>query len=223
MLGRDKIKPLDEKVEKEHEEHGEEFSELFKFTLLGYFLGVFLGYILDHLSFKTRPFGEWIIRTLSGEGESVFESFYALNQRFKGKSTSMAEAYAWGKFFGMIFPWIVDFLSRFLGVDVYGVEGFYIPYFYALSDQIGANVSGLLFLIRKSGSFKEALKTYLKNPVMVTSLMIVLLVPVGLVTVRLLGFAPTKYLYVALETVAANLCWLPPFVGWLLERSKVKE
>lgn len=56
----------------------------------------------------------------------------------------MAEAYSWGKLFGMAIPWIIDCGSRFLGVDVYGIEGFYIPYFYALSDQIGANISGLI-------------------------------------------------------------------------------
>jgi hypothetical protein len=38
---------------------------------------------------------------------------------------------------------------RILGVNVYGEEGFYIPYFYALSDQIGANISGLIFFRKK--------------------------------------------------------------------------
>lgn len=52
----------------------------------------------------------------------------------------MAEAYGRGKFFGVFIPWIIDLVSRIAGVDVYGVEGFYIPYFYAISDQIGASI-----------------------------------------------------------------------------------
>ncbi len=68
----------------------------------------------------------------------------------------MVEAYGWGKLFGITTPWIIDFGSRLAGVDVYGVEGFYIPYFYALSDQIGANISGILFLYRKERSWKVA-------------------------------------------------------------------
>ncbi|MCS6958333.1 MAG: hypothetical protein RMK75_07780 [Aquificaceae bacterium] len=75
----------------------------------------------------------------------------------------------------MTFPWFVDFLSRLLGINVYGVEGFYIPYFYALSDQIGANLAGLIFLVKRSGSPRGVLKAYTKNPVMLTSLMALLL------------------------------------------------
>jgi hypothetical protein len=104
-------------------------------------------------------------------------------------------------------------------VNVYGVEGFYIPYFYALSDQIGANVSGLLFLRRKEQSWLKAIEEYIHHPVMLTSLLIILIVPLGLLTARLLGFSPTTQTFTALETIAANLCWLPPLVGWLRERS----
>ncbi len=38
------------------------------------------------------------------------------------------------KFLGTTPPWFIDLGSRLMGVNVYGVEGFYIPYFYALSD-----------------------------------------------------------------------------------------
>jgi hypothetical protein len=34
-----------------------------------------------------------------------------------------------------------------------------------------------------------------------------------------LGFSPTTQVYTALETMAANLCWIPPLVGWLREKS----
>jgi hypothetical protein len=39
----------------------------------------------------------------------------------------MAEAYGWGKLLGMVFPWMVDAVSRLAGVDVYGWRGYYIP------------------------------------------------------------------------------------------------
>ena len=48
----------------------------------------------------------------------------------------------------MAVPWVVDLASRLAGIDVYGVSGFYIPFFYAMSDQIGGNVPGLLFFRR---------------------------------------------------------------------------
>lgn len=70
----------------------------------------------------------------------------------------MSEAYGWGKFLFIPLPWSIYLGSRPLGVDVYGVEGFYIPYFYALSDQIGANISGLVFLRKKEGSWLVAIK-----------------------------------------------------------------
>jgi hypothetical protein len=130
----------------------------------------------------------------------------------------MAEAYGWGKLFGMAVPWIIDWGSRLLGVDVYGVEGFYIPYFYALSDQIGANVSGFIFLKGKEGSCLRSISKYFHHPVMLTSFIIILTVPVGLLIARIAGFSPTTQTYTALETIAANLCWVPPLVGWLKER-----
>jgi cytochrome bd-type quinol oxidase subunit 1 len=119
----------------------------------------------------------------------------------------------------MAFPWLIDWGSRLLGVDVYGVEGFYIPYFYALSDQIGANISGFLFLRKKEKSWPGAFRQYFRHPVMVASLLIICLVPVGLLIARLAGFSPTTQTYTALETIAANLCWVPPLVGWLQERA----
>lgn len=130
----------------------------------------------------------------------------------------MAEAYGWGKLFGMAVPWIIDWGSRLLGVDIYGVEGFYIPYFYALSDQIGANISGLIFLRKKEEGWLKTLKSYFHHPVMVASFLIIFLVPLGLFIARLLGFSPTTQVLTAIETIVANLCWVPPFIGWLKER-----
>jgi len=63
----------------------------------------------------------------------------------------MSEAYGWGKFLFIPIPWFIDLGSRLMGINVYGVEGFYIPYFYAMSDQIGANISGLISSAKKKG------------------------------------------------------------------------
>lgn len=158
------------------------------------------------------------MRTLSGEGESLLEGIYALRSRIAGRAESLAEAYGWGKLFGVVLPWIVDGASRLAGVDVYGVESFYVPFFYSMSDQIGAGVSGFAFFKRRERSWGGALGAYVRNPVMVTGLLVVIAVPVGLLTARLMGFAPTTQVRTALEAIAANLCWLPPLVGWLAER-----
>lgn len=202
----------------EKEPEKENFRELIKFTLSGFLGGILLGTYLDYSGFQRSALGQWLVRTLSGEGESVLEGMYALRQRLLNASSSMAEAYGWGKFLFVPVPWIIDFASRLLGVDVYGIEGFYIPYFYALSDQIGANISGLVFLKRREGSWVGAIRQYIRHPVMLTSLMVILLVPLGLFSARILGFSPTTQVYTALETIAANLCWMPPLVGWWRER-----
>jgi hypothetical protein len=208
---------------KEHkEESEEEFGELLKYTASGFVGGLIVAAVFDSMGLQRSAVGQWIVRTLAGEGESILEGFYALRQRVRGSIGSMAEAYGWGKFFGMMFPWIIDWGSRFLGINVYGVESFYIPFFYAMSDQIGANISGFIFLHRQAGSLSGAITLYLRHPVMLTSLVIVLAVPAGLLIARLIGFSPTTQILTALETVAANLCWMPPFVGWLMERKQTE-
>lgn len=197
---------------------GEEFGELLRYTLAGYFGGLLAGGILDGLGLQRSAIGQWLVRTLAGEGESVFEGLFALRRRVAGRAPTMAEAYGWGKLIGMAAPWLIDATSRLAGVNVYGVEGFYLPFFYALSDQIGANVSGLLFLRRKQGSWSSAARAYVRHPVMLASLLVVVAVPFALAVARLVGFSPTTQLLTAAETIAANLCWVPPLVGWLGER-----
>jgi len=199
-------------------EHEEEFGELLKYTAAGFGGGLLLAGALDSLGLQRSGLAQWAVRTLSGEGESLFEGLFALRRRLAGKRGSMAEAYGWGKLLGMAAPWAVDGISRWLGVDVYGVQGFYLPYFYALSDQIGASVSGLLFLRRKQGSWSSAARAYVRHPVMLASLLVVVAVPFALAVARLVGFSPTTQLLTAAETIAANLCWVPPLVGWLGER-----
>jgi hypothetical protein len=207
-----------ESSENESSEEGEEFSELIKYTIPGYILGLLAGVFLDFHGYQRSPVGQWLVRTLAGEGESIFEGIFSIRQRLRKAEGSMAEAYGWGKFFGLAFPWIIDLGSRLAGVDVYGVEGFYIPYFYALSDQIGANISGMLFLKRAEGSWKAGFFRYVHHPVILASLFVIILVPLGLLGARILGFSPTTQTFTALETIAANLCWIPPLIGWLNEK-----
>lgn len=211
-----------EDLTSKEENEKEGFGELLKFTAAGFAGGLILGTVLDSFGFQRSGKGQWLVRTLSGEGESIFEGFYSIRQRYRGMESSMSEAYGWGKFLFIPLPWFIDLGSRLLGIDIYGVEGFYIPYFYALSDQIGANISGMVFLRKKEGSWLKAANKYLHHPVMLTSLLIILLVPVGLLGARMGGFSPTTQTYTALETIAANLCWVPPLVGWLKERG-IKE
>lgn len=208
----------EESSEEELPEQEEKFSELIKYTIPGYVVGLLVGVFLDSQGYQRSPVGQWLVRTLAGEGESVFEGVFSIRQRLRKAEGSMAEAYGWGKFFGIAFPWIIDLGSRLAGVDVYGVESFYIPYFYALSDQIGANISGMFFLKRTEGSWKAGLSRYVHHPVMLASLFVITLVPLGLLGARILGFSPTTQTFTALETIAANLCWIPPLIGWLNEK-----
>lgn len=89
------------------EEGGEEFGELLRYTLGGY-LGGLLGGMLDYLGFQLSAVGQWLVRTLAGEGESIFEGLYALRKWIARKNKSMAQAYGWGKFIGMTVPWWID-------------------------------------------------------------------------------------------------------------------
>jgi hypothetical protein len=199
-------------------ESTEEFGELLRFTLSGFVGGLALGAVLDHFGFSRSGVGQWIVRTVSGEGESILEGMYALKKRLRSSASTMAEAYGWGKLLGMAFPWAVDGVSRMAGIDVYGVQGFYIPFFYAMSDQVGGNVSGLLFLKRRSHGWRGALTSYFTHPVMLAGLAVVLVVPVGLLAARTAGFSPSTQVLTAAETIVANLCWIPPMVGWIFER-----
>jgi len=198
----------------------ENFSELLKFTFAGYIAGLGIGALLDYYGLQLSAVGGWLVRTLSGEGESVFEGFFALRQRLRKAAGSMAEAYGWGKLIGMFFGGLVDLISRLAGVNVLGVEGFYIPFFYANSDQIGANVSGLVYIKRREKAWAPALRKYFRHPVMVTSLLTIIVVPIGLLLARMAGFSPTTQVLAAVETIAANLCWLPPLVGYYYENRK---
>ena len=205
------------------EESLEEFGELLRFTFSGFTGGIALGLILDFLGYSKSGLGQWLVRTVSGEGESLLEGIFAIKKRISGHTASMAEAYGWGKLLGMAFPWIVDLISRASGIDVYGVTGFYIPYFYAMSDQIGGNASGLIFLHKHTRGWLDTIISYITHPVMLSGLIIIFLAPAGLALSRMAGFSPSNQVLTATETIAANLCRVPPLLGWLYERSRVKK
>lgn len=202
------------------EETVEEFGELLRYTAAGYLGGLIAGAVLDWSGLSRSGLGQWLVRTLAGEGESIFEGVFALRRRLAGKIGSLAEAYGWGKLAGMAVPWIIDAGSRAAGIDVYGVSGFFIPFFYAMSDQIGAGIAGFLFLRRATPTLGDAARAWFRNPVMLSGLAVILLVPAALLAARLLGFSPSTQVLTALETIAANLCWVPPLAGWLSERRR---
>ncbi len=207
-------------MDRDQEDGSDEgFGALLKFTVAGYVGGLLLGAALDGRGLQKSGIGQGLVRTLSGEGESILEGIYALRSRLRSGPGGMAEAYGWGKLLGVGFPWLIDATSRGAGVDVYGVESFYIPFFYAMSDQVGANISGLLFIRRRhEGRLADTFLAYLDHPVMLAGLAVILVVPVGLAIARTLGFNPDTQVLTAVETIAANLCWIPPLVGWLSER-----
>lgn len=98
------------------EGESEEYGELLKFTFAGFAGGLIAATILDWFGLQRSGWGQWLVRTLSGEGESIFEGIYALRQRLRSAGASMAEAYGWGKVTGMAFPWLVDAGSRVGGL-----------------------------------------------------------------------------------------------------------
>lgn len=193
-------------------EEDEGFDELIFYTIPGYLGGLVLGFILDYFGFSRSVIGEVFVRVLSGESESIFEGVYAVREWLDGVN-SMAMAYGWGKLLGMVFPVIVHLGSIALGFNMLGVETFYIPYLYGMSDQIGANIVGFRFLYYDEGSLSAAVRRYVQHPVMMSSLVIILILPVVLLFMRVGGFTPTTQVKAAIETIVANLCWIPPVIG----------
>lgn len=57
-----------------------EFGELLRYTAAGFAGGLILAGALDRLGLQRSGLGQWAVRTLSGEGESLFEGVYALRR-----------------------------------------------------------------------------------------------------------------------------------------------
>jgi len=208
------------------------YKELSLFTFVGFLGGLGLGAVLDALGFSTSAIGEWAVRTLSGEGEDLAEGAWVLRSHLRrdrvteaeeeeseeATGSEAAEAYGTGKVLGMAFPWAVDAVSRFAGVDVRAPEGSYVAYFYSLADQIGANLSGLRHHVRRAGGLRAGLVSYFHDPVMVASLTVITLPLAILYLVRSAGWRPDLLVLAALEGILLNLCWVPPFVAWFWDR-----
>lgn len=212
---------LDTLTEGERVEEGG-FEELLRYTLPGYALGLILGAVLDGLGLQASAVGNWLVRTLAGESESFFEGIFAVRHRLRGHRAGLAEVYGWGKLIGLVIPWIIGGISRAAGVDLMGLEGFYVPYFYGMSDQIMASVSGLIFFRRQEGSWGKGAAAYFRHPVMVSGLILILGLPLVLFGGRWLGFRPQNQVLTAAETMVANLCWIPPVVGAYYERVRAR-
>lgn len=200
------------------EEATEEFGALLRYTVAGWLAGLALGAALDAAGRAASGLGQGLVRTFAGEGESVFEGLFALRRRLGGARVSFAQAYGWGKLAGLALPWAVDAASRLAGLDVNGPLGFHVPYLYAMSDQLGALVAGWAFLRRETGSAAVATRAWAAHPVMRAGLAVALAAPAGLALARGAGFTPSTQVLTALETMAANLCWVPPAVGRIAER-----
>jgi len=87
---------MEELKDDPEEIEAEEFGELLKYTATGFAGGLIIGALLDYFGFQLSSIGQWIVRTISGEGESIFEGLYAIRCRIRGSIGSMAEAYGWG-------------------------------------------------------------------------------------------------------------------------------
>lgn len=85
-----------------------EFGELLRFTIPGYLAGIALAAVLDRVGLQRSGLGQWLVRPLASEGESVFDGTFAVRQRLRRASASMAEAYGWGNLAGMTAPWAID-------------------------------------------------------------------------------------------------------------------
>lgn len=73
------------------EEEG--FGELIYYTIPGFVGGLFFGYLLDFFGYNTSALGQWFVRTLSGEGETILEGVYSINKKIKGHAASLSTVY----------------------------------------------------------------------------------------------------------------------------------
>src|SRR5688572_15933886 len=90
------------------EREREEFGELLRYTFAGFSGGLLLAAALDWAGLQRSAIGQWGVRTLAGEGESLLEGLYALRKRLAGGASSMAQAYGFGKLAGVAAPWAID-------------------------------------------------------------------------------------------------------------------
>src|SRR3546814_15984698 len=91
-----------------------------------------------------------------------------------------------------------------------------------MSDQMGANVARFLHLWRKQGAETRAVARYLRHPVMLVRLGIVLVAPLGLLTARAAGLRPETQILTAVETIFPNRRLPPPGLGWWIAPRRIQ-
>lgn len=62
------------------------FRNLLSIQFPGTSLGLLAGFFLDFQGYQRSPVGQWFVRTLAGEGESIFEGIF-----FYSPTSSKAE------------------------------------------------------------------------------------------------------------------------------------
>jgi len=86
------------------EDEREEFKEMIGYTLSGYGIGLALGAVLDFLGMPLNAVGNWLVRTFSGEGESIFEGIFAIKKKFRAKQCRLLRHTAGANFSAWRFP-----------------------------------------------------------------------------------------------------------------------
>ena len=199
----------------------QQFETLLRFTLVGYIGALTAGSLLDFFQYPLQPPGEWLVRALAGQGAGLVAARGAILTERRRGAFAMARTYGYRRLLVLLIPWGIDYGSRRWGIATHGVVGFYLPFCYALTAQIDLNLQGWRRLRPTRRDLQSTVTAYWRDPSLRTGLLILLLVPVALVAVRSSGFRPTTYTRIAMETLLANLCWLPPLVAWLsLSRTK---
>ena len=83
--------PDRESYEEESFEEGEDFSELIKYTIPGQSWGCLQGFFWISKDIQQSPVRQWFVRTLAGEGESIFEGIFSIRQRLRKTEVSMVK------------------------------------------------------------------------------------------------------------------------------------
>ena len=81
----------DESSDEEFFEEGEDFSELISIQFPGTSLGLLAGFFLDFQGYQWGPVGQWFVRTLAGEGESILKEF-SIRQRLLKAEGNMVKS-----------------------------------------------------------------------------------------------------------------------------------
>ena len=66
-----------------------------------------------------------------------------------------------------------------------------------MSDQVGGNVSGLLYLRRHSQIWNDAILSYLTHPVMLSGVAVIFIILIGLAVARVLDLSPSTQIFTA--------------------------